>query len=135
MNTTKKIGTRQILYRIGLVLSGLIIAALGLLSIATYPLCGFGDPIYFRACLVQYLAIIGSLVIILIAACLVAKKYPFLSGAVLVIIGMVPVVILFLTSVTYFLPLGIPFFIVGLLFLSMGCFDQAATRNNKLSAE
>ncbi len=135
MNTQKKISTRQILYRIGLVLSGLIIAALGLLSLATFPLCGFGDPIYFRACLAQYLAILGSLAIILIAACLVAKKYPFFSGAVLIIIGMVPVVILFLTSVTYLLPLGVPFFIVGLLFLSMGCFDQAAIPNMKLSVD
>ncbi len=134
MSAKKNLGPRAILYIIALVLSGLLIIVLFIFSVTMVVLCGLDNPYTYGSCLAQSLGFSATVAIILIASGIVARKYPFISGAALIAIGMVPLVLIVLEpDVSSLFVLSIPFFVVGLLFLSMGCFDQVTEKKTAIS--
>jgi hypothetical protein len=125
MKTLKKINPYVTIYLIGIILGMFILAGLWFFSILILASCGMDYAFTFNSCGRQLLAISGSLVMILITACCAAWKYPFASGLVLFLVGgIVLVMMLFITTDSYYIVIPITFFIDGLVFLSMGSFKK-----------
>jgi hypothetical protein len=126
MQASQKIDTPMLLYRLGLILSGLILAALCLFSVLKVGLCTLDDPVTYGSCVKGSLAVSGTLETVILAITLAARKYPFISGLVLISTGVILMAMFFLFPYySYYLLFDISLFIDGLLFLSVGCFDQS----------